>query len=176
VGAVPGGDLASANKVLFKLSFAIFIVVIVVGTFLAVPRGTGQATASEAEAAAEYWVGSGVVQPARVEDDEWEVDVVRPDGSLVEVTIDHDLRLRNLDEELGRRGSRAHDEVEGPLRDRAARAALELTGPGHVTGVERDARDEIEVGILLRDGRHVEVELDSRLRVGEVEEEDPDDE
>jgi hypothetical protein len=162
--------------VFFKVSFAVFVVVIVVVAFLAVPRGTGQATASEAEAAARHWVGGGIVEPARVEDDEWEVDVLRPDGSLVEVTFDHDLRLRNLDEEVGRRGSRAHDEVAGPLRDRAIRMALDVTGPGLVTGVERDSRYEIEVGVRLHDGSHVEVELDPRLRVGEVEDEDPEDE
>jgi hypothetical protein len=162
--------------VFLKAWFALYLVVIVVVTFLALPRDEGQAKPSDAEAAARHWVGGGVVQPARIEDDEWEVDVRRPDGSLVEVTVDHELNLRNLDEELARRGALAHDEVAEPLRSRAIRAAFQVTGAGSVTSVERDARDEIEVNIRLRDGSQVEVELDSALRVGEVEDEDPADE
>jgi hypothetical protein len=162
--------------VFFKASFALFLVVIVVVTLLAIPRDEGQARPADAEAAARHWVGGGDVQPARIEDDEWEVDVRRPDGSLVEVTFDHELNLRDLDEELARRGALAHDEVVGPVRSRAIRAAFQVTGAGRVTSVERDARDEIEVNIQLRDGSQVEVELDSALRVGEVEDEDPADE
>jgi hypothetical protein len=45
-----------------------------------------------------------------------------------------------------------------------------------VTTVERDPRGEIEVGVRQRDGSQLEVELDSELRVGEVEPEDPGDE
>jgi hypothetical protein len=155
----------------FKAWFAALVMVIVVVAFVALPRDEGQATPSDAEAAAAVWVGGGEVQPARIEDDEWEVDVLRPDGSLVELTFDHELNLRNLDEELGRGGEPAHDELEGPLRDRAVRVAFEVTGPGRVTSVERDGRDEIEVNVRRRDGELVEVELDRALRVGEVEDE-----
>jgi hypothetical protein len=162
--------------VFFKASFAIFVAVIVVMTFLALPRDEGQARPDDAEAAARHWVGSGTVQTARVEDDEWEVDVLRPNGSLVEVTFDHDLRLRNLDEERGRRGGPAHDEVLGPIRARSIRAAFAVTGPGRVTSVERDGPDEIEVNVSLPGGEHVEVELDALLHVGEVEDEDVADE
>jgi hypothetical protein len=163
--------------VLFPSFFAFFIAVIVVGTFVELRQGDDdRATAAEAEAVARSWVDEGVVQPARIEDDEWEVDVVRPDGSLVEVTLDHELRFRKFDEELGPGGSLAHDEVRGPLRRRAILAAFAVTGRGRVTTVERDPRGEIEVGVRQRDGSQLEVELDSELRVGEVEPEDPGDE
>jgi hypothetical protein len=162
--------------VFFKASFAIFVAVIVVMTFLALPRDEGQARPDDAEAAARHWVGVGTVQAARIEDDEWEVDVLRPNGSLVEVTFDHDLNLRNLDEELGRSGGPAHDEIRGPLREPAIRAAFRVTGPGRVTSVERDGPDEIEVNVSLPGGEQVEVELDSALHVGEVEDEEVADE
>ena len=45
-----------------------------------------------------------------------------------------------------------------------------------MTTVERDSANEIEVGVRLANGSQIEVELDSELRVGEVEPEDPEDE
>ena len=161
---------------LFRSFFAFFIAVLIAGTVVELRQGDDRATAAEAEEVARHWVAEGVVQPARIEDDEWEVDVLRPDGSLVEVTLDHELKFRKLDEELGPGGSLAHDEVRGPLRRRAILAAFAVTGRGRVTTVERDPGDEIEVGVRQRDGSQLEVELDSKLRVGEVEPEDPEDE
>jgi hypothetical protein len=165
------------GAVLFRSFFGFFIAVIIVGTFVELRRGDDdRATAAEAEAVARSLVDEGVIQPARIEDDEWEVDVLRPDGSLVEVTLDHELKFRKFDEELGPGGSLAHDEVRGPLRRRAVLAAFAVTGRGRVTSVEHDPGNEIEVGVRQRDGSQLEVELDSRLRVGEVEPEDPEDE
>lgn len=160
----------------FKAFFALFVAIAVVVTLAAVPRDDGRATAADAEVAALERIGKGIVQPARVEDDEWEVDVVRPDGSLVEVTFDHELHFRNLDEELGPGGTRAEDEIGGRLRRRAIRAAFAVTGAGAVRSVERDSWNEIEVNVRRKNGTQVEVELDSAMRVGEVEEEDPEDE
>jgi len=159
----------------FKAFFACFLVAIVVVAFLAVPRDEGQARPADAEAAARRLVEGGTVQTARIEDDEWEVDVERPDGSLVEVSFDHELHLRGFDEELGPGGTLADDEVRGALRRRAIRAAFEVEGAGRVTSVERDSPDEIEVNIRRGD-RQIEVELDANLRADEVEQEDPEDE
>lgn len=160
----------------FKASLAVLLAAILVVTFLALPRDEGQARASDAEAAALERFPRGTVQPARVEDDEWEVDVVLPNGSLVEVTFDHALKLRDLDEEIGPGGTRADDELEGEERRRAIRAAFEVTGSGRVTSVERDSPNEIEVNVRFGNGVQVEVELDREFRVGEVEDEDPGDE
>jgi hypothetical protein len=160
----------------FKASFGLFLVVIAVVTFLAIPRDEGQARPSDAEAAALERFPSGTVQPARIEDDEWEVDIVRPDGSLVEVTFDHELNLRDLDEEIGPGGTLADDELKGSARRRAIRAAFEVTGPGEVKSVERDSPNELEVGVRFQNGVQIEVELDRHFRVGEVEDEDPADE
>jgi hypothetical protein len=161
--------------VVFRYFFAFFVAVLIAGTAVAVPRDHGQAGAAEAENAALNWV-DGVVEPARIEDDEWEVDVVRPDGSLFEVALDHDLALREIDEEIGPGGLRARDELTGAARRRAILAAFAVTGPGRVSSVERDSADEVEVNVRRDDGTQVEVELDSELHVGEVEPEDPDDE
>jgi hypothetical protein len=162
--------------VFFKVSFALLLVVIVVMTFFALPRDEGQARPSDAEAAALDRFPNGTVQPARVEDDEWEVDVVRPDGSLVEVTFDHELNFRDLDEEIGPGGRLAEDELRGAERQRAITAAFEVTGPGSVTSVERDSPNEVEVDVRFPNGVHIEVELDRNFHVGEVEDEDPGDE
>lgn len=130
----------------------------------------------DAEVAALDWVGNGVSQVPRREGGNWEVDVIRPDGSMVQVTLDEDLELRDIDEELGPAGTPAHDELTGAVRARAVRAAFAEVGPGHVVGVERDSNREIEVGIQKRRGHQVEVELNGRFRVTEVETEDPRDE
>lgn len=160
----------------FKISFAVLLIAIVVMTFFALPRDEGQARPSDAEAAALERFPQGTAQPARIEDDEWEVDVVRPDGSLVEVTFDHELNFRDLDEEIGPRGRLANDELRGQERRRAIDAAFEVTGAGRVTSVERDSPNEIEVNVRFPNGIQVEVELDRHFHVGEVDNEDPADE
>ena len=160
----------------FKASFAVLLLVIVVMTFFALPRDEGQAKPSDAEAAALERFPDGTVQPARIEDDEWEVDVVLPNGSLVEVTYDHELHFRDLDEEIGPGGRLANDELRGDERRRAIDAAFQVTGPGRVTSVERDSPNEVEVKVRFQNGIQIEVELDRNFHVGEVENEDPGDE
>ena len=160
----------------FKVSFTLLVLAIAVTAVLALPREEGQARPSDAEAAALERFPQGTVQPARIEDDEWEVDVVRPDGSLVEVTFDHELRFRDIDEEIGPGGTLADDELRGAERRRAIRAAFEVTGEGDVTSVERDSPNEVEVNVRFDNGIQVEIELDRNFRVGEVENEDPGDE
>jgi hypothetical protein len=130
----------------------------------------------DAEIAALDWVGDGFTQVPRRDGGNWEVDVVRRNGSMVQVTLGDDLELRDFDEELGPAGSPAHDELAGAVRARAVEAAFAAVGPGQVVGVERDSSREIEVGIRKRRGHQIEVELDARFRVTEVETEDPRDE
>jgi hypothetical protein len=125
----------------------------------------------DAEAVAVKFVGNGIAQDARREDDRWEVDVVRPDGSMVQVSLGEDLELRGLDEELGPAGTLANDELRGPARARAVRAAFAETGIGKVVSVERDSGQEIEVRVRPGGGRQVEVELDRNLHVVEIDHE-----
>jgi hypothetical protein len=132
--------------------------------------------ADDAEAAALGWVGAGFAQEPRRDGDEWEVDVIRPDGSMVEVTIGDALEMRGFDEERGAAGILARDEIHGPLRAAAIDAALMETGSGEALSVERDGPREIEVSVRTRDDLKVEVELDNSLRVLELEVEDPQDE
>jgi hypothetical protein len=134
------------------------------------------ATPLDAEVAALEWVGNGVSQGPRRDGDNWEVDVIRPDGSMVQVSLGKDLELLGLDEEYGPAGTLARDEAIGAVRERAVQAAFEEVGTGEVVGVERESGRRLEVGVVLRGGRQVEVELDSRFRVTEVESEDPRDE
>jgi hypothetical protein len=164
------------KEVLFKVVFGSFVAVIIAGGLVALPRGNGTASVEKAEQAALYWVGSGTVQPARFENNEWEVDVVLSDGSLLQVTLNRDLELRDIDEELGPGGARAHDEVTGPLRDKATLVALGVTGPGRVSSVEQDEANEIEVNVQRPNGTQLEVELDAELNVVDVDREDPEDE
>jgi hypothetical protein len=130
----------------------------------------------EAEAAALDWVGVGFAQEPRRDGDEWEVDVIRPNGSMVEVTIGDGLEARGFDEERGAAGLPADDEIHGPLRAAAIDAALSATGTGEALSVERERPGEIEVSLVTRDDLRVEVELDASLQVTEVEVEDPGDE
>jgi hypothetical protein len=125
----------------------------------------------DAEAVAVEFVGDGIAQDSRREDDRWEVDVVRPDGSMVQVSLGDDLELRGLDEELGPAGTLAEDELRGPARARAVRAAFRETGIGKVVSVERDGGGEIEVRVRPGGGRQIEVELDRNYRVIELDDE-----
>lgn len=152
------------------LPFAVMTLALVV---IIVLRVGERGKALDVEAAALEWVGDGLAQKARREGDGWEVDVVRPNGSMVQVSIGDDLDLRGLDEELGPAGTLAPDELRGRSRARAVQAAFAETRPGEVTSVERDSSGEIEVCIRMRTGSQVEVELDQALRVVEVGREDP---
>jgi hypothetical protein len=162
-----------------RMSLALLVAALIVLAAGTLRDGDAPVNASEAEAAAFRWVGVGVAESARRDDDGWEVDVIRPDGSLVEVTIDDQLALSGLDEELGPGRRPAHDEVRGPVRKRAIRTALAATGPGRVLSVERESSRELEVtevNIRHADRVDVEVGLDSSLQVVEVESQDPGDE
>ena len=152
------------------------LAVLVVVLVLAVP-GTGrEATADEARRTALTWVGAELADRPRRDGDRWEVDVRRPDGSLVEVTLGERLELTELDEERGPAGAPSHDEVDGPLRARAISAARRVSGPGRVRSVEREADGSLEVDVLQGSGVLLEVELDPRLRVVDTDLEDPGDE
>jgi hypothetical protein len=143
----------------------------------AIDRGP-EIDAADAEMVALDWVGVGRAQEPRRDGDEWEVDVIRPNGSMVEVTIGDALEARGFDEELGPGGGLAPDEVRGAQRAEALEAAREATGGGEALSVERErtAGEEIEVSLRTPGERHVEVELDGDLNVTEVEVEDPRDE
>jgi hypothetical protein len=132
-------------------------------------------SATDAEVAARTWVGVGEAEAPRREGDVWEVDVRRPDGSMVQVTMSDELELRDFDEEFGPAGTPAPDELTGAARARAIEAAFFHVGPGRVVGVERDPTGEIEVGIRMG-GDQIEVRLDERFRVIEVHPEDRGDE
>ena len=135
----------------------------------------GGVSTRDAEIAALSWVGAGEAETPRREGGNWEVDVRRPDGSLVQVTLSEDLQLRGFDEEFGPAGTPAPDELTGAARERAIEAAFRHVGRGRVVGVERDPDGVIEVGLRLGTDQ-VEVRLDRRFRVIEVHPEDPGDE
>jgi hypothetical protein len=135
----------------------------------------GRFSPADAQIAARSWVGVGEAEAPRREGENWEVDVRRPDGSLVQVTLSEDLQLRNFDEEIGPAGAPAADELRGAARERAIEATFRHVGPGRVVGVERDPDGVIEVGLRLGIDQ-VEVRLNRRFRVIEVHPEDPGDE
>jgi hypothetical protein len=131
--------------------------------------------AAAVKTAALSWVGAGEAQRPRRDGDAWEVDVVRPDGSLVQVTLGDQLELRELDEEFGPAHTPPPDELRGAARDRAIKATLWHVGSGRVVGVERESNREIDVDVRVGDDR-IEVQLNPRFRVIQVKPEDPSDE
>ena len=166
-------------ELIVRASLVLLLISIVTGSaaVLALTPSDPEVRARDVAPLAAGWVGVGETQPPRREGDRWEVDVVRPDGSVVEVTIGEARELLGFDEERGPAGGRAPDELTGPIRVRAVRAALRASGPGTVLGVEREPRGVIEVGVRRHGGGgRVEVDLDGELRVLEVEREDPADE
>jgi hypothetical protein len=160
--------LAVALRTVLLLYAAMTVGVVLLGL-----RLDEESTASDAEAVALRWVDGGVAQEPRREGDLWEVDVVRPDGSVVQVSLGDDLELHGFDEESGPAGTLAADELRGAARGRAVQAAFAETGPGQVASVEYDSERVIGVCIREPTGRQVEVELDPMWRVIAVEREDP---
>jgi hypothetical protein len=161
---------------LIRVCSLIYVATLVALVAIVLGAGTdGEAVGAEqAKAAGFRWVGVGTPEAPRRDGDEWEVDVRRPNGSLVEVTVGDQLELRGLDEELGPGGVPASDELAGSARERAIDAALIAVGSARVFSVERESGGSVEVNVRRPDGTF-EVELDSG-QVVEVEPEDPGDE
>jgi hypothetical protein len=161
----------------FRKSMILLIVALVVasGVIRLLRDDDESVSAAEAKTAAKSWVGVGKAEAPRREGDNWEVDVRRPNGSLVQVTMGDQLELRDFDEEFGPAGTPASDELRGTPRKRAIEAAYWHVGPGRVVGVERDPNRVIEVGMRMGQDQ-IEVRLDQRFRVVEVRPEDPGDE
>jgi hypothetical protein len=154
--------------VVWTTIFLVFGAMTIASVFMAV-RVEEPADRGDVEMTAVDWVGEGRAQPPRRDGDTWEVDVVRRNGSMVQVTLGDDLRLRGLDEESGPAGTLAHDELTGPARARAVQAAFAEVGPGQVIEVERESPRAIGVRIQQPGGRQIEVDMDARFRVSDVE-------
>ena len=155
---------------LFYVATLVALVAMALGAF----NESETVDAAQAQAAGFQWVGVGTAEPPRRDGDEWEVDVKRPNGSLVEVTIGDQLELRGLDEELGPGGAPASDELAGQARERAIDATLIAVGSGRVFSVEREPGGSVEVNVRRPNGMF-EIQLDSG-QIVEVEAEDPGDE
>jgi hypothetical protein len=152
-----------------RLTLAAFVITLVLLGAFALAPDRRRSDGLDAAQVAAAWVGAAGTDPPRREGDEWEIDVARPDGSLVEVTIGERLELLGLDEEMGPGGGYAEDEVTGAQRVRAVRAALAVVPGGRAVGVEREDDGEVEVAIRRSSEARVEVALDRRLRLIEVE-------
>ena len=162
---------------MLRLSLIILIVAMVIASaVLQLLREDDEGfSAAEAKTAALSWVRVGEAQVPRRAGEAWEVDVVRSNGSLVEVTLGDRLELREFDEELGPAGTSAPDELRGAARGRAIKAAFWHVGPGRVVSVERESNREIDVDMRLGQDR-IEVELNPGFRVIAIKPEDPRDE
>ena len=161
---------------MFRKSMIVLIVALLVASAAFQLRDEDDdVSATDAKVAALSWVRVGEAETPRREGNNWEVDIRRPDGSLVEVVMGDELQLRDFDEESGPAGAPAPDELKGTARARAIDAAFFHVGPGRVVGVERDPTGEIEVGIRMG-GDQIGVRLDERYRVIEVHPEDRGDE
>ena len=158
------------------VSLTVLAVIAAASLLIAFATGREQADASEAERVALEWTGAELDGPPRRDGDSWEIDVRRANGSIVEVGLGPEFELRELDEEAGAGGTVAHDELAGAARVRAVAAARSASGPGQVRSVEREGDGSIEVNVLSDDQGVVEVELDRRLHVTDVDEEAPADE
>ena len=159
---------------IFLLLAALTVAAVLLGLRLA-EQTTQQTAQLDAEDAAESIV-DGTVHESRRDGGRWEVDVVRPDGSIVQVNLADDLELRSLDEEVGPAGTFAPDELRGRRRTGAVAAAFDETGAGEVVSVERDRNGDLDVRVRTRTDGLVKVELDRRFRVLEVQREDRSDE
>jgi hypothetical protein len=160
---------------IFLLLAALTVAAVLMGLGLA-EQTTQQTAQLDAEDAALELVVDGAVQESRRDGGRWEVDVVRADGSMVQVNLGDDLELRSLDEERGPAGTFAPDELRGRLRAGAVAVAFDETGAGEVVSVERDRSGDLDVRVRTRTDGLVQVELDRRFRVLGVQREDRGDE
>lgn len=107
----------------------------------------------------------------------WEVEVVKPDGSHVDVLLDGRFRVLNVGPEREateppkvQAPAGSHD-AETPVPDadaeRASAAALKAVGGGTVNDVDRDGEGGAtwEVEIRKPDGSQVDVLLDAQFKV-----------
>jgi uncharacterized membrane protein YkoI len=107
--------------------------------------------------------GGGTVLKAETDDGAYEVDVLRPDGTKVEVEVDRSFQAtvddRDDDSKL--------PALSAADRDRAANAALARVGQGTVSEVERENEGgaAYEVEVRLGDGSQVEVQVGSDFQV-----------
>lgn len=156
-------------------AFTACALALAVGLLAFLAFGTGEGDDGDAAAAQDValnWTGAELADAPRRQGDGWEVDVRRANGSVVEVTLGPALELRELDEELGPGGTPAHDELTGALRERAIAVARPEAGPGAVSSVERERDGTIEVNVVGPDQTVIEVELDRRLRLKDVDQEE----
>ncbi len=162
-------------RALFTTALATAVALLAYATFGPGPKIEPDAAA--AQRAALSWAAADLADVPRRVGDTWEVDMRRANGSVVEVTLGRALELRELDEELGPAGTFSHDQVAGLLRGRAIAAARPVAGAaGPVRSVERENDGRIEVDFVAPGQDIVEVELDSGLRVIDVDDEDIGDE
>jgi len=131
------------------------------------PSGGLDRLASAATQAA----GGGTVTGMETDDDlgrSYEVEVRRPDGTEVDVTVDRDLKVLRQDTDVRRDDDDADERPLGSSeRASAARAALAAVGGGTVTDVEADGdgAEAYEVEVRTSDGTEWDVDLDARFRV-----------
>ncbi len=148
------------------------LMAVIVLAFLAFGTRAQEPDAAAARQAALRWTEAEFADAPRRDGDEWEVDVRRANGSLVEVTLGRSLELRRLDEEIGPAGALPHDEVTGALRERAIAAARDTGRRGAVRSVEHEPDGAVEVDFEGPGRTVIEVELDQDLRVMDVDRED----
>jgi len=125
-------------------------------------------------------VGSGTatsVDRDREGGSTWEVEVVKPDGSHVDVLLDGQFRVLNVGAERdateppkAQAPAGTHDAetpVPGADAERASAAALKAVGGGTVNDVDRDLEGGAtwEVEITKPDGSQVDVLLDAQFQV-----------
>jgi hypothetical protein len=174
VQATPGAD--DPDTVVTRLTLILVATAAAAVALLTLLPREPEIGAEEAAAVAAGWVGAGAPQAPRRNGGEWEVDVVRRDGSLVEVTVGQQGQLLGFDEERAAGDRPPPDELTGPIRARAVRVALAAAGPGRVLSTERERGGGIEIAVRRADRTQVEVGLDPRLRILEIEREEPADE
>src|SRR5687767_631003 len=97
VQATPGAD--DPGNVVTRLTLILIASAAAAGALLTLWPGEPELGGEEAAAVATGWVGAGAPQAPRRNGGEWEVDVVRSDGSLVEVTVGQQGELLGFDEE-----------------------------------------------------------------------------
>ncbi|MET1052189.1 MAG: PepSY domain-containing protein [Mycetocola sp.] len=192
------------NKKTIWISSAVAAVLVLGGAGVAVAvtdpfdnndQLTGSALDQASEAALAE-VGEGRVTDSEADDNGYEIEVTRDDGTDVDVTLDSAFEVVRTDDDStddrrsnGSRDDSGRDDSDGrdddaddrggatasPLTDAEKRSATEAAlaeVPGTVTDIDRsdDVDHAFEVDVTREDGTRAEIELDEKFVVVHVDE------
>lgn len=116
-------------------------------------------------------VGGGQVIELEYDEGFYDLEVRRPDGTLIDVGLDRNQKVVFAAEDVPDRFDSDDQPIDDADRQRAADVAVEAAGGGTAVDVDRDDGG-YEVEVRLDNGREVDVELSADFQVRSIDQDD----